>query len=428
VLSTPVDQSRVADSRGFFMDVRNRIGLYGSYFFGMAGIGFTLPYLPLYLGERGLSDGQIGLVSTLAALSALAQFPIGLWSDRLKWRKPFLVVALGVLALATVLLPNVRQPLLLGIVVVLFAENGICRALVESLSGAEAASLARPGHVGAALGALRFWRPVGIVAVALLGSVMAEHAGVASILVPVAIIQGLAFAASWLIHDENNLARQTPRIPAAKTTKPATGLRAIFRDSALATFVGAMVLFHLCNAPGGVYLGLYMTRELDAPARLLSYAFVISMVTWMLVARPVGWLADRWGRRPLMIICWGTMSLRLALVALARSPWEVVAVQLLDGLSGGLFAILAAAWVTDRLGDARRVSEAQVIVGTSLVFGSAVGPALSGLIVEVTGYRGLFVLLAGIGAMATGLVVVCLPETLGRPTLIVPLATAPDET
>ncbi len=53
------------------MDWRNRIGLYGAYFFGMAGIGFTLPYLPLYLKERGLSDRDIAIVSTLAALGAL---------------------------------------------------------------------------------------------------------------------------------------------------------------------------------------------------------------------------------------------------------------------------------------------------------------------------------------------------------------------
>ena len=74
------------------MDWRNRLGLYGSYFLGMAAIGFTLPYLPLYLGDKGLSDRAIGLVSTLAALSGLAQFPVGLWSDRIGWRKPFLVV------------------------------------------------------------------------------------------------------------------------------------------------------------------------------------------------------------------------------------------------------------------------------------------------------------------------------------------------
>jgi MFS family permease len=70
------------------MDLRNRIGLYGAYSLGMSGIGFTLPYLPLYLSERGLSDRTIGVVSTVAALAGLLQFPIGLWSDRRDQRRP----------------------------------------------------------------------------------------------------------------------------------------------------------------------------------------------------------------------------------------------------------------------------------------------------------------------------------------------------
>src|SRR5215831_14173395 len=86
------------------MTLRDKIGLYGSYFLGMAGIGFTLPYLPLYLGEEGLSDRALGLVSTLAALASLAQYPIGLWSDRLGRRKPFLLALLALLAASTVLL------------------------------------------------------------------------------------------------------------------------------------------------------------------------------------------------------------------------------------------------------------------------------------------------------------------------------------
>ena len=59
------------------MDWRNRIGLYGAYFCGLAGVGFTLPYLPLYLRQQGMSDRAIGVVSTLAALAGLVQFPAG---------------------------------------------------------------------------------------------------------------------------------------------------------------------------------------------------------------------------------------------------------------------------------------------------------------------------------------------------------------
>src|SRR5262249_33599821 len=79
-----------------------------------------------------------------------------------------------------------------------------------------------------------------------------------------------------------------------------------------------------------------------------------------------------------------------------------------------LFAVLAAAWVTDRLGGARRAGEAQAIVGTSLVFGSALGPYLSALWVESLGYRGVFGVLAGVGAAATVLGVLAVPESLAR--------------
>ena len=173
-----------------------------------------------------------------------------------------------------------------------------------------------------------------------------------------------------------------------------------------------MVLYHAANAPGGVYLGLFLKRDLHAPESMLAYAFVVSMVAWMLVVWPAGRLADRWGRKPLLIAGWSIMALRLGLVAMVRTPWEAVANQFLDGLGNGLFAVLAAAWVTDRLADPRRAGEAQVIVGTSLVLGSAIGPAVSGFLVGPLGYRGLFALLAGVGAVATALVVAFVPESL----------------
>jgi len=403
------------------MDWRNRIGLYGSYFLGMAAIGFTLPYLPLYLGEKGLSDRAIGMVSTLAALSALAQFPIGLWSDRIGWRKPFLVGALAVAAIATVLLREAHGVIWLGFLVILFAENGVSRAVVESLSGAEAASLAPPGGVGAALGALRFWKPIGIVLVALLGSWMSEKYGVGAILVPLAIAQGLAVAAALLIHEapghrESRVARGVAAHEAYSTATGAAKLANgwLPQDAGLWTFVGAMILFHAANAPGGVYLGLFLKRDLHAPDRMLAYAFAVSMIAWMIVVWPGGRLADRVGRKPLLVAGWAIMAFRLALVAMVRSPEIAVANQALDGLGNGLFAVVAAAWVTDRLADPRRSGEAQVIVGSCLVFGSAIGPAAASFLVGPLGYRGLFLALAGLGAIATLIVLFFVPETLDR--------------
>ena len=174
------------------------------------------------------------------------------------------------------------------------------------------------------------------------------------------------------------------------------------KDAGLWAFVAAMILYHAANAPGGVYLGLFLKRDLHAPERMLAYAFAVSMVAWMLVVWPAGWLADRWGRKPLLIVGWTIMAVRLGLVSVVQSPAMAVANQALDGLGNGLFAVLAAAWVTDRLADPRRAGEAQVIVGSCLVFGSAIGPAAAGFLVGPLGYRGLFAAPGGRGGTRDG--------------------------
>lgn len=396
------------------MDLRNRIGLYGSYFLCMAGIGFILPYLPLYLHERGLSESAIGFVWTAAALAGLLQFPLGVWSDRLRARKPFLLAALAVLTAATYFLHGAGGALGLGALAVLFAENGPCRATVESLAGAEAVHLASPSEVGAALGALRFWRPIGIMAVALAGGVLIDHNyNLDTILLMLVGVQGLAFVAALLIHDNGRAGRvNVPVDFTGALTRPARQCSHPWRDGSLGAFVVAMVLFHAAAAPGGAYLGLFVKHDLGASDGFLPYLFIVMMLAWMVLVRPAGRWADRVGRKPLLVLGWSAMTVRLGLLAAAQSPGQILFIQLLDGLAQGLFGVLAAAWVTDRFADPRRAGEAQVLVGSCLVLGSALGPLLAGLVVPALGYRGLFVLLAGVAGAATLILLLWVPETL----------------
>jgi hypothetical protein len=280
------------------MNWRNRIGLYGSYFLGMAAIGFTLPYLPLYMSEKGLSDRAIGIVSTLAAISGLAQFPVGLWSDRIGWRKPFLVVALAVTALATMHLRGAQGFLWVSFLVILFAENGICRAVVESLSGAEAAALALPGGVGAALGAIRFWKPVGIILVALAGSWITEQHGVGAMLPLLAVVQGLAVGVALLIHEPEEHAGPH-QAGGERGHEPSTrhaGARVVGgwlpRDAGLWAFVALVyrpTLAELVEVP----------REEVAPARpcvhrrllIKSLAVTLATVGFFFAGRPIALVA-----------------------------------------------------------------------------------------------------------------------------------------
>jgi MFS family permease len=400
------------------MDLRNKIGLYGSYFLCMAGIGFILPYLPVYLREQGLSDSAIGLVWMAAALTALIQFPLGVWSDRRGTRKPFLFAALAVLSLVTFLLRDAEGVVWVGFLAVLFAENGPCRATVESLAGAEAVHLAPPSRIAATLGALRFWRPIGVMAVALIGREIVKNTGDPRAVLPLILaLQAAAILAALLIHEP----AKSHSAPSQSTFNPmeigtfSESKSSVWRDGSLWAFVAAMVLFHAAAAPGGAYLGLFVHRDLGANKDFLPYLFIVMMVAWMLVVRPAGRLADRVGRKPLLLLGWSAMTLRLALIAAAQSPEQILFVQLLDGLAQGLFGVLASAWVTDRFADPRRAGEAQVLVGSCLVLGSALGPLIAGSFVEAMGYRAMFGLLAATAGTATLLVMFFVPETLPGP-------------
>lgn len=416
------------------MNLRNRIGLHGSYLLGVSGIGFALPYLPLYLSRQGLSAGAISMIWALAAITSLVQFPVGVWSDRVGTRKPFLIVALGLVGASAILLSlgTIHNIIILSLLVLLFHENGIGRALVETLSGAEAIHLARRDEIAAALGRLRIWKPIGVLLVLGLGNILTRYYALRFVFIPIAILQIAGAALAFLIREpaadpfnknhnrtdsestENVAAR--PLAPADEAPSEGSRFVSIWRDKTLLVFVAAMILFHFANAPGGVYLGLYLKNDLGAQEHILSTAFVISMIAWMLVVRPAGRLADRWGRKPLLIVAWITMALRLLIVAIARTPEQIVVNQALDGFSNGLFAIVAAAWVTDRLADPRRIGEAQVIVGSSLVLGSALGPFFCGFIVDAIGYRVLFGLLAVVGAIAVLLIIAFVPESIPAKT------------
>lgn len=406
------------------MDLRNRFGVYGSYFLGVAGIGFTLPFLPPFLAAQGLTDSNIGLISTLGTLAGLAQYPFGILSDRWNCRKPFLIGILALLALATLLLSSAHGLLWLTLIVLLFAENGMCRATIESLAGAEVTFLSPRDQVGAALGALRFWKPVGIILVALGGGLIAHYWNESAILIPLAVLQGAAILFALLIHED--AAPANPVLPGPCEDGPAaepaaSSTRDWARDPILWLFLAAAVAFHASAAPGGVYLSRFMQVDLGAGKEWLSGAFIVGMITWMLVVRPAGRLADRIGRRPLLLLGWAAVSVRLLLLCVAQAPWQVLVIQVLDGLSQGMFSVLAATWVTDRLADARRAGQAQVLVGSALVVGSVLGLLLSTLLVDALGYRLLFAACASCGALGLVLLLLFVPETLcPRPAVLGP--------
>ena len=387
------------------MPKRNKFGLYWAYFMSMAALGFILPFFPIYLGEQGVSDQAMGIIWSIAALTSMLQLSMGRMSNKPGRRRLILLISLIAIGLSGLAIPHMTSIFLLGFLVILFSENGIARSLVENISGAEVSATAKEGEEGRALGSLRFLRPAAIVLVSLGGGWLAQKTSLEYVFTIVVGIQLVAIVGILFMAPGGAL---QPATSAAKKPKARIG-----KDKVLWTFVVAMVLFHVANAPQGIYFSLYMVRDLGFTETFVASAIVLDMFAWLLVVLPVGWLADRYGLRPLLFTCWGLLVAKTVIIATASDMLLIAFAKVIDGISNGMFAVLAALWMVARLGERERAGEAHVIVGTSLVFGSALGPALVSFMVEDLGYPNLFLLLGAIAFAAT-LILFAVPEPKNR--------------
>ncbi|GII22465.1 multidrug effflux MFS transporter [Planosporangium mesophilum] len=125
----------------------------------------------------------------------------------------------------------------------------------------------------------------------------------------------------------------------------------------------------------------------------------------------IGPLSDRWGRRRPVLAGLGLYAVTSLLCAVAPSVGALTAARLGQGVAGGAALVIVRAVVRDLYSGA---AAAAYFSRLMLIFGVApvVAPSLGGLALRVTGWRGIFVILAAIGALVLAAAVVGLPETL----------------
>ncbi len=156
-----------------------------------------------------------------------------------------------------------------------------------------------------------------------------------------------------------------------------------------------------------------------AVAQLMLSLSLVAMAASTLVWGPV---SDRLGRRPVMVAGLVLAGFGSALAALAPELWIAILGRLMQ--AGGAVAgmVLARAVAQDLYGKDR----AAAVIGqitAAMVVAPMVAPALSGLIVESVGWRGIFALVA-VAALGLALWVRAkLPETAPRGRRENPLAT-----
>jgi DHA1 family bicyclomycin/chloramphenicol resistance-like MFS transporter len=136
----------------------------------------------------------------------------------------------------------------------------------------------------------------------------------------------------------------------------------------------------------------------------------LSMLAMAVTSLVYGGLADRYGRKPVLLAGIGLAVAGSFVCAAAPSIWIVIVGRILQsgGASAGL--VLARVIVRDVYGDERSVS-ILAYVTAAMAIAPLVGPILGGYLIDYFGWRALFLVVALLAALLAGLLALRLPET-----------------
>jgi DHA1 family tetracycline resistance protein-like MFS transporter len=164
-------------------------------------------------------------------------------------------------------------------------------------------------------------------------------------------------------------------------------------------------------------LPIFLGRQGAAPA-LIGVVFAAGLLANALIRYPAGWLADRYGTRPVMLVALlGTAALFLAYLV-AMPPAAFIAVRVLQGCASGAFLPAANGLLGD-VTEPRERGRAFGMLQSVFLAGMLIGPAAGGFLAIFNFY--LVFIGASVAAVVAALAVLRLPNARVRPDLEAPV-------
>ena len=133
----------------------------------------------------------------------------------------------------------------------------------------------------------------------------------------------------------------------------------------------------------------YMQGSLSASQDQINWVLTSYIVAAAIMTAPVGWIANRFGRKRIFIICAGGFTVASVLCGLARDIDQMVLFRLLQGMFGAALVPLSQAVMLDSYALHER-AKAMAIWGMGVMMGPIMGPSLGAWLTETYTWHWVF--------------------------------------
>ncbi len=369
------------------------------------------PYLNVFLITRQhWSQTEVGWVTTISGLLGIvAQTPAGAAIDATRRKREVVVLASAVLGIAAAVIFAVPHfwP-------VLAANTAI--AVVGDVFGPAIAAITlglyTRERLARQMGRNSAFDHAGNVAIAVVAGGIGYAFSQRAVFLTVPVFAALAAIATLCIPARAIDERRARGLNDGEPAHAPSGYLTLLRSRPLIVFALCAMLFHFANAPLLPLVGQKLAQSHPAWATAMMSSCIIAAQLIMLpVALAVGHTADRFGRKPILLLGFAVLPVRALLYTCSDSaPW-LIAVQLLDGVGAGIFGAITPLVVADLMRGTGRFNLAQGAVATAQGIGASLSGLAAGIIVDHAGYTAAFLTCGACACAALACLWLAMPET-----------------
>lgn len=158
-----------------------------------------------------------------------------------------------------------------------------------------------------------------------------------------------------------------------------------------------------------------LAKAFSAPfgeVQAVVVAYLAALTISVVIA---GRLGDSHGLKPMLMAGLALFAVASLLCGMATNLWLLIGGRVLQGIGAAFLMTLSMALMRQTASEAR-IGRAMGLLGTVSALGTALGPALGGLLIAVTGWRGIFWVQFPLAAVALILTFATLPDHPGKET------------
>jgi DHA2 family multidrug resistance protein len=154
----------------------------------------------------------------------------------------------------------------------------------------------------------------------------------------------------------------------------------------------------------------YMQGTLSASQDQINWVLTSYIVAAAIMTAPVGWIANRFGRKRIFIICSGGFTIASVMCGLAQDINQMVLFRLLQGMFGAALVPLSQAVMLDSYALHER-AKAMSIWGMGVMMGPIMGPSLGAWLTETYSWHWVFFVNIPFGIITVAGLMVFMDET-----------------